>query len=274
MTSVMPMREVLVENETPFALEAKAGKIVRRSPVLSAWIAPEKPGHYSLVAKAEGGEVRIEAFVMRPHGEILGGKLNGYIIGVPAVVAGNRAPEGYIEVTRENEGTKVSPHFALKQFLCKQTGGYPKYVELREKLVLKLERIARHLIAKGFRGDAIRIMSGYRTPAYNRSLGNVKDSRHTKGDAADIYVDSGGDGRMDDLNHNGKSDVGDAFVLAGLVEELEDHPTEGYTIGGVGIYAANGAHGPFVHVDARGTRARWGVGIPAKVRAAGRARGR
>jgi uncharacterized protein YcbK (DUF882 family) len=27
--------------------------------------------------------------------------------------------------------------------------------------------------------------------------------------------------------------------------------------GGVGIYAATGAHGPFVHVDVRGVKARW-----------------
>jgi uncharacterized protein YcbK (DUF882 family) len=28
-------------------------------------------------------------------------------------------------------------------------------------------------------------------------------------------------------------------------------------VGGIGIYPATSAHGPFVHIDARGTRARW-----------------
>ena len=173
--------------------------------------------------------------------------------------------DGYIEVTRENEDTLVSPHFSLKQFVCEQGGTYPKYLRLEETLLLKLEHIVDRLKERGQAGDTIRILSGYRTPAYNRSLGNVRDSRHTMGDAADIYVDASPvDGRMDDLNGNGTSDIGDAFVLRDLVEELERKPPEGYRIGGVGTYAANAAHGPFAHVDARGTPARWGVGSKTK----------
>lgn len=35
-----------------------------------------------------------------------------------------------------------------------------------------------------------------------------------------------------------------------------EHPD---LIGGVGIYHATSAHGTFVHIDVRGTRARWGA---------------
>ena len=47
-------------------------------------------------------------------------------------------------------------------------------------------------------------MSGYRTPFYNRSIGNqTRFSRHVYGDAADIYADDDGDGKMDDLDGDG-----------------------------------------------------------------------
>jgi hypothetical protein len=40
-----------------------------------------------------------------------------------------------------------------------------------------------------------------------------------------------------------------------VAERVElDHPE---LVGGIGIYKANRAHGPFVHVDTRGTPARW-----------------
>ena len=30
-------------------------------------------------------------------------------------------------------------------------------------------------------------------------------------------------------------------------------------MGGAGVYTGNGAHGPFIHIDARGSHARWGL---------------
>jgi uncharacterized protein YcbK (DUF882 family) len=101
-------------------------------------------------------------------------------------------------------------------------------------------------------------MSGYRTPWYNAQLGNVPDSRHTLGDAADIYIDvAPRNGIMDDLNHDGRDDFGDSRLLADDVDALFREPALDYLRGGVGAYHSTGAHGPFVHVDARGWRARW-----------------
>ena len=75
------------------------------------------------------------------------------------------------------------------------------------------------------------------------------------GDAADIFVDADGDGKMDDLTGDGRVTLADARWLAGVAERVEaTHPS---LTGGIGIYRANGAHGPFVHVDVRGNRARW-----------------
>ena len=48
----------------------------------------------------------------------------------------------------------------------------------------------------------------------------------------------------------------DAAILAEAADRVERaHPE---LAGGVGIYRANRAHGPFVHIDVRGARARWG----------------
>jgi hypothetical protein len=75
------------------------------------------------------------------------------------------------------------------------------------------------------------------------------------GDAADVYPDDHGTGMMDDLNGDGRVDLADAKILADAAEAVErEHPT---LVGGIGIYAANRAHGPFVHIDVRGKRARW-----------------
>jgi uncharacterized protein YcbK (DUF882 family) len=102
-------------------------------------------------------------------------------------------------------------------------------------------------------------MSGFRTPQYNAGGGDPRGraelSRHMYGDAADIFIDSDGDGRMDDLNHDHRVDVRDARVVEGAVDRVErEHPA---LVGGCGVYVATAGHGPFTHVDTRGYRARW-----------------
>jgi uncharacterized protein YcbK (DUF882 family) len=103
-------------------------------------------------------------------------------------------------------------------------------------------------------------MSGFRTPRYNQqgvgSGGRANDSRHQYGDAADVYVVNGARDWMSDLNADGRVDTRDARLLAQAAERVErEHPE---LVGGIGVYKATSAHGPFVHIDVRGTRARWG----------------
>jgi hypothetical protein len=75
------------------------------------------------------------------------------------------------------------------------------------------------------------------------------------GDATDVFVDNNRDGWTDDVNGDGRVDIRDAEVVARAVERVEaGHPA---LVGGLGIYPATGAHGPFTHVDVRGRRARW-----------------
>ena len=54
------------------------------------------------------------------------------------------------------------------------------------------------------------------------------------------------------------SGVHDAGVLYDLIDRLYGKKSYEPYVGGLGRYKANAAHGPFVHVDVRGTRARWG----------------
>jgi hypothetical protein len=48
-------------------------------------------------------------------------------------------PRMYFEVTPDNVDTRLSEHFTLRQFLCKQESGYPKYIIMKESLLVLLE---------------------------------------------------------------------------------------------------------------------------------------
>jgi hypothetical protein len=193
-----------------------------------------------------------------------GGTFQGYRIGYwpreRKSVTLYGLPDGFIEVTQENQDVPLSSRFRVRDFLTKDQGAiWPKYLVIQPALLDKLELIADELERLG-KPAAIKVLSGFRTPQYNakgvcRRCGRAKDSRHMYGDASDIFVDSDGNGVMDDLNGDGRVTVADARYLARIADQVEgDHPE---LTGGIGIYRATGAHGPFVHVDTRGFVARW-----------------
>lgn len=228
--------------------------------------APETPGLYPLeVENIASGEIaRINVFTMVPAGRIDGrGHLNGYRIGsYPTQPLRGldiyRPPAGFVEVTEDNADTPVSPNFRLGQFVSKQTHGHPRYLVLRANLLLKLENILATLNRSGRPTRSLVIMSGFRTPFYNQAIGNVPYSRHVWGGAADIYIDEApADGRMDDLNGDGRVNREDARWLAAFVNDMSRRGEFGPRIGGLGVYGSNAAHGPFIHVDVRGNLARW-----------------
>jgi len=227
------------------------------------WTAPRGAGVYPLwIADERGGAgMRVNLFVMVPFARAARGTLNGYPIGrYPRGESVYGLPEGFVEVTRENADTPVSPHFRLSQFVCKQESGYPKYVVLEPELVAKLERLLALVNQHGIKATTLEIMSGYRTPKYNRSLRNVRYSAHQWGRAADVYIDEDHDGVMDDLNGDGRSDFRDIRVLSELAEEIDagGEDEDGSLVGGLGVYRSTRHHGPFVHVDVRSYVARWG----------------
>jgi hypothetical protein len=168
-------------------------------------------------------------------------------------------PRGMVRVTRGNEDTWVSPHFQLRQFLCKQESGYPKFLVLRTRLLTKLEMLIESLHGRDVDVDGLFVMSAYRTPWYNRAIGNTTNfSRHAYGDAADVFVDNDRNGWMDDLTGDGRSTSADARIVAAAIESMTEDAWYAPFAGGLGLYDPRPpVRGPFVHVDTRGRRARW-----------------
>jgi uncharacterized protein YcbK (DUF882 family) len=227
---------------------------------------PSAPGVYAVPGAQAAGK-QFAFITMLPFTEKAGSRIGTYRIGFwPGEKHAPRSrayanPEGFIRVTAENQLTYVSEHFRLRDFLTKdQQNVWPKYLVLQESLLDKLELAIDDLNARGIAVTHVQVMSGFRTPQYNAGGGNTagraNDSRHTYGDAADVFVDNDRNGRMDDLNRDGRVTRADAEILAAAVERVERaHPD---LVGGIGIYKATSAHAGFVHVDVRGTRARWG----------------
>jgi hypothetical protein len=247
--------------ESGYRVQPTGGKLVPLRMGRWEWISPPAPGLYPIhvVAPDGGGDaVILQVFVLVPYDRLQGEFLNGYRIGRYPEKPFYEHPAGFVEVTRENENVLVSPHFRLKQFLCKQqSGSSRKYLVLNERLLLALEYALKRVNQAGYRATTFCIMSGYRTPAYNRSLGDARFSQHQWGAAADIFIDEKGNGVMDDLNADGISDIRDSKVLYHLIDAAATRPESHGLIGGLGKYPPAAAHGPFVHVDVRGRKARW-----------------
>lgn len=194
------------------------------------------------------------------RGAYVGPYRMGWWPGERAVVAANyENPVGFIEVTPENKSTRLSAHFKLGDFLTHdQDRVWPKYMVLREALLDKLELVLASMQAQGVPTQNVRVLSGFRAPYYNAGLvaeGAARASRHQFGDASDIVIDNNRDGRMDDLNGDGRLDFRDTEVILRAVERVERMYPE--LVGGLGLYAGMGPSGPFAHIDVRGSRARW-----------------
>lgn len=130
---------------------------------------------------------------------------------------------------------RLSSHFTLAEFKCHDGTPVPAaaVTHLQEHCVELLEPLRD-------RFGPVFVTSGYRTEAYNRSIGGARQSFH-------IYGLRGGQHPATDV-HCGRGGVGDwhAFLEALLVS---DHGGNG----GLGFYPRGG----FVHVDLRPYRARW-----------------
>lgn len=228
------------------------------------WHTPAATGLQRLeISHRDGPGMKLNLFVETPLDRVRDGTINGYRIGHYPPASSSRPaihqpPAGLVEVTEDMVDLAVSPHFRLGQFLCKQQPGHwPKYLVLQSTLVEKLELLLAEMNRQGIRTDSLHVMSGYRTPWYNQSIGNVRFSRHVWGAGADIFVDRAGDGRMDDLTGDGSSDVTEARILQRIVEEALADQAAPSLVGGLGLYGPRPHRGPFIHVDVRGARARW-----------------
>ncbi len=244
----------------PDSLRGKSGRLKARI------VKDEAPAGLALVRDSSTDEP-FYIISLLPFEEKRDERVGGYRVGRwPA--EGRRAlspaydlPAGFITVTPETQDVRVSTHFRLRDFLDRdQPQVWPKPLVLDPRVVDKLELIIAELRSAGHALDGLTILSGFRTPRANargvRSSQST-ESRHQYGDAADLIVDMDGDGRMDDLDGDGRSGIGDALVFLQAVDRVEANYPE--LRGGTGLYRNTEAGGPFIHIDARGTRVRWGL---------------
>lgn len=233
------------------------------------WTAPATAGLNEIRFTRGSLELmKINAFVMLPGRRLVNNKIDGVEMGAYPQPLENspiyQKPDGFIQVTAENVNTAVSPHFVLGQFVTPSDDSYPKYIVLRERLLLKLEILLERLAERGFEAESLSVVSGYMSPAFNADLGGPAQSRHIYGGAASIILDRDADGRMDDLNADDVIDSRDGQILFDLIDELYSEPGKEYLSGGLFLYSNPANAGPVVLIDARGFRKRWvdGNGVP------------
>jgi uncharacterized protein YcbK (DUF882 family) len=127
---------------------------------------------------------------------------------------------------------KLTENFRLGEFSCRDGTTVPKEHMENVKLLCENLQVLRTLL-----GKPIRVISGYRSPKYNRRIDGAKKSQHMLAKAADIKISG--------------------MTPAEVKSEIEKLIKEGkMKKGGVGLYRT------FTHYDTRGWNARWyGKGI-------------
>ena len=126
----------------------------------------------------------------------------------------------------------LSKNFKKSEFTCRDgTEVPPELMDNLRELVQNLQIIRDHI------GKPIHVISGYRTPKYNRRIGGARKSQHMKAKAADIRI-------------KGMSPKEIREIVVTLIKEGKIKK------GGVGLYKT------FVHYDVRGRNTRWsGKGV-------------
>lgn len=256
---VLDSKQVLtLDNTADFTPTAVSDvETERLGPNSIAIYAPDHAGFYNLVLSNNKTTKHLLVIVKKPFNAI-NKQLNNYQIGLyPTPYKSDpqySAPNGLIEIFEKDLSRQLTPHVQVKNVICKQVSGFPKYLYVNNDGLLMLEDLLTFVQNEGIKVSKFAFISGYRTPHYNHSIGNGKHSRHQYGDAFDLYIDEDGDGRMDDLNGDGKLTIADIDVLYKVFEKFQKQSRYN---GGIGRYKPASHHGGFVHIDNRGFTARW-----------------
>lgn len=125
-----------------------------------------------------------------------------------------------METYTKHKAVKLSNNFVSTEFDCKGNDNCCNKTLIDPKLVVYLQAIREHF------GKPITITSGYRCPKHNSRVGGATNSRHTKGQAADI-------------------------VVSGVAPLEVAKFAESIGIKGIGLYSN------FVHIDTRESKSFW-----------------
>ena len=121
----------------------------------------------------------------------------------------------------KKEGNKkVSKNFHVREFKCKGTDD----VLIDHELLTFLQEIRNHF------EQPLHITSAYRTQKHNKAVGGTSTSQHLKGKACDFYIDN--------------VSTEELYIYCDTLIGSN---------GGVGYYPDR----HIVHIDTRGTKARW-----------------
>ena len=130
------------------------------------------------------------------------------------------------------DDNQLTKNFHLREFRCKDGSDVPE--DLLDNVSLLCENLQ---VLRDHIGKPIRVISGYRSPKYNRRIGGAKRSQHMLAKAADIKV----------------SGMTPSEVKSEIVKLIKEGKMKS---GGVGLYTT------FTHYDVRGRNARWyGKGV-------------
>ena len=122
---------------------------------------------------------------------------------------------------------RLEKNFILSEFKCKDGSDVPDSMLDNVKLLAKNLQVLRDEI-----GKPIRVISGYRSPKYNRKIGGARKSQHMTAKAADIKI-------------KGMTPAEVKSTIVRLIKEGK------MMSGGIGLYRT------FTHYDVRGRNARW-----------------
>lgn len=86
-------------------------------------------------------------------------------------------PARFVDLEAVSSSLQVAPNFVISEFMSSWKGRYGVFQSHAVEHVQNLRDAT---------GGAITVNSGYRSPAYNESVGGVTYSRHMYGDAADM----------------------------------------------------------------------------------------
>jgi len=206
---VLRLRDVLKKNKALTMLPSSVGTNMKPKADREAGIGKAKTD--------PNASARIQA----PSTSASGGKRVSPGIDFPA---DPRQAEKSVQYSMSRDGSKqLSQNFKVSDFKCRDGSDV---ILINPALIDILEKIQDHF------GKPVRVVSGYRTPKYNKMLkGAAKNSQHMYGNAADIKIE----------------DVSPKEVYGWL---------NSWHKGGLGLYPT------FTHVDVRNTVggdiARWG----------------
>jgi hypothetical protein len=268
---VMPWEDIEIkiaeEDRNQQYLIELGGKTFASSTSFS-WKAHGESGYYPVKIREKNSsgrnsEIKLNVFVLHPFSEKEGQYMQGFKIGTyPEAPVGKKElclkPKGFLKIDQTNLDLNLTPHFKMKQFLTNQSNKLPQFIAIKESLLLKLEYFLAEVNYAGYYAETFGIVSLYRSPYFNKKIGNGTGfSRHIYGDAADIFIDNSGNEWMDDLNGDGKLDIGDADILFDLAKKFDQKQEYAALQGGLSSYHANGVRGSFIHIDTRGFHVTW-----------------